>query len=92
MKMDQAQERHELIRTCVTDWNLYRGGQPIPYSEKALKDWLELTNPKLVEDLEKEIRKINPWLLGEMSSEDIQREIDSLNEMLVVAQERERGE
>lgn len=92
MKMDQAGERHELIRTCVTDWSLYRNGQPIPFSEKALKDFLELASPKIVEDLEKEIRKINPWLLAEMTSEDIQREIDSLEEMKVIALERERGE
>jgi hypothetical protein len=92
MKMDQAGERHELIRTCVTDWSLYRQGQPIPFSERALKDFLELASPKIVEDLEKEIRKINPWLLAEMTSEDIQREIDSLEEMKAIAVERERGE
>ena len=90
--MDAAQERHELIRTCVTGWNLYRGGSPIPFGERALKDFLELTDPRLVEDLEKAIRKANPWLLGEMSSEDIQKEIDNLEEMKKVAEERERGE
>jgi hypothetical protein len=92
MKMDQAQERHELIRTCVTGWNLYRGGQPIQYNERALKDFLELADPKIVEGLETAIRKANPWLLGEMSSEDIRKEIDNLEEMYKVALERERGE
>lgn len=92
MKMDPAQERHELIRQSVTGWNLYRGGNPVPFSDRALKDFLELANPKLIEDLEKAIRKANPWLMAEMKSSDIEREIENLQEMLAVAKERELGE
>lgn len=92
MKMDPAQERHELIRQSVTGWNLYRGGNPVPFSPTNLKDFLELANPKLIEDLEKAIRKANPWLMGEMKSEDIRREIENLEEMLKTAEEREAGE
>lgn len=92
MKMDTADERHELIKTCVTGWNLYRGGQPVPFTDHNMRDWLTLTNPRLVEDLEREIRKANPWLLGEMTSEDIRKEIDNLEEMYKTALERERGE
>lgn len=92
MKMDPAQERHELIRQSVVGWNMYRGGQPIPYSDRNLKDFLELANPKLIEDLEKAIRKANPWLMAEMKVEDIDREIENLQEMRRVAVERELGE
>lgn len=92
MKMDPAQERHELIRQSVTGWNMYRGGNSVPFSERTLKDFLELANPKLIEDLEKSIRKANPWLMGEMKSEDIRREIENLEEMLKTAEEREAGE
>ena len=92
MKMDPANERHELIRSSVTGWNLYRGGQPIPFTERNLKDFLELADPRIIEGLEKAIRKANPWLLSEMKSEDIREEIKNLEEMLEVALERERGE
>jgi hypothetical protein len=90
-RMDAAQERHELIKQCVSGWNLKRGGQPIPLNERNLRDFLDLANPKLVQDIESAIRRINPWLLGEMTSEDIQREIDNLTEQLKVAKEREEG-
>jgi hypothetical protein len=92
MKVDPATERHELIRTCVVDWNLTRGGAPVKFSDVQLRDFLKLANPKLVEDLEKEIRKHNPWLLQDMTVEDIDREIENLREMRKVAEERERGE
>lgn len=95
MKMDPADERHELIKTAVTGWNLYRGGQPVPFdghNGRNFRDFLELADPKIIEDLEKAIRKANPWLLGEMKAEDIRREISNLEEMLKVAEEREAGE
>lgn len=92
MKLDAATERHELITECTINWNLTRNGTPVPFNKVQLGDFLTLTDPKIVEDIEKAIRKLNPWLLAEMSSEDIQREIDNLEEMKQVALERERGE
>lgn len=92
MKMDPADERHELIKASVIGWNLYRGGSPIQYNEHNLRDFLNLANPVLIEDLEKSIRKANPWLMGEMKPDDIRREISNLEEMLQVAEEREAGE
>jgi hypothetical protein len=92
MKVDPGGDRWALIIASCTGWNLKRMGEMVPFAERNLREWLELANPKLVEDLEKEIRKANPWLLAEMSSEDIQREIDNLTEMLEAAKERERGE
>ncbi len=42
--------------------------------------------------LEKAIRKYNPWLLNEMSSEQIRKEIADLEELLVAAEKREAEE
>lgn len=92
MKMDPGTERHELIKTCLVNWNLSRNGQPQPFGEAALRDFLTLANPKVIDEIEKAIRKANPWLLGELSVEDIDKEIADLQEMREVAVERERGE
>lgn len=92
MRMDPGSERWELIQTCAVNWNLRRGEHLAPFSKPNLLDFLNLADPRLVEDLEKAIRKANPWLMDEMKSEDIQREIDNLEEMLKVAKERESGE
>jgi hypothetical protein len=92
LRMDPGAERHELIRACVVGWNLNRGGQPIPFNNRNLNDFLELADPKIVEKIENAIRRANPWLLGEVSSADIRDQIKELEEMLVVAEEREAGE
>lgn len=92
VKVDPASERHALIRESVTGWNMYRAGSPVRFGDRELKDFLELANPKIIEDLEKAIRKANPWLLQDMEPEDIKREIENLEEMLKVAEERKRGE
>lgn len=92
MKVDQASERHELLKTCVTDWYIYRDGKPFAFTTSMFDQWLQRADPKLVESLEKDIRKNNPWLLQDMSSADIQKEIDNLEEMKQVAIEREKGE
>ena len=68
----------------------------IPFSLSAnkfnLEKWLSVADPRLVEDLEKACRKLNPWLLADMSVEDIDREIESLKEMREEAAKREAGE
>lgn len=92
MTIKQGTQRHELIKACVVGWNLKRGGAPIPFGRVELGDFLNLANPRLVEDLEKEIRKVNPWLMAEMSEEDIKREIGNLEEMLAEKKKAAAGE
>ena len=92
MSVLQGTERHELIHASCVDWNLTRGGRPVPFNKVNLGDFLTLADPRVIEGLEKAIRKANPWLLAEMKSEDIQKEIDNLTEMLEEAKKREAGE
>lgn len=90
--VDPASQRHELIKSSVTGWNLRRGSREIPFSLRELDDFLKLADPAIVDGLEKAIRKANKWLLDELSSEDIKKEIAELEEALAVAKEREAGE
>jgi len=92
MSVKQGSQRHELIKAACVDWNLKRGDQIVPFNKIQLSDWLTLTDPLIVEDLEKAIRKANPWLMADMKSEDIRREIENLEEMYEVAKKREEGE
>lgn len=92
MKVDPATERHILIKESVKNWNIMRKGAMVPFAARNLDDFLELAPPSIIDNIEKAIRKVNPWLLGEMSVEDIDKEIENLQEMREVAAKREAGE
>lgn len=97
VKMDQAAERHTLIEKSVTGWTLRRRNpksrewEDAPFNSSGLRDFLRGANPKIVEDLELEIRKANSWLLDEMTPEEIDKEIDRLKDLRVAAVKREEG-
>lgn len=91
MRMAPGDERFALLQTAIVGWNLKRNGMLYPFTPKALNDFLDKTNPKVVDLIEKAIRKANPWLLAEMEIEDIQREIDALEEMKAAKVEEEQG-
>lgn len=84
--VDPATERHELLLASIVDWNLKRGQNTINFSDRALRDFLQLGDPKIIEDIEKSIRKANPWLLNDLSVEDIDKEIENLKELRVEAE------
>lgn len=91
LRNDIADERHALIKTSVTGWNLRKDGNWIGFDKRTLESWLQFANPSLIEDLEVEIRKANPWLQGEMTVEDIDKEIDRLRELREETVKREEG-
>lgn len=99
IKIDPARERHELIKSSVTNWNLMQrdpnSGEwsAAPFGgARSIEQWLEKAPPKIVEDLELEIRKANPWMQADMSVDEIDKEIERLNDLRKLARERELGE
>lgn len=103
MSVDQAEERHQLIKASVTGWYLMQltpGADPkkrsswseAPWGGRALDNWLMKADPAAVEKLETEIRIFNPWLQGEMTVEDIDEEMDRLTDLKKSIIEREAGE
>lgn len=102
IKTDPAGERHELILASVTGWTLKRrsprSGQweDVPFSGERrgseLDKWLQVANPVIVEKLEEAIRKANPWMLAEMTVEQIDEEIKRLEDLRKDVIERERRE
>lgn len=90
--MNQAEERHALILAASVAWNFKKRGNPVPFSERSLKDWLLVANPTHVDALEKAIRKANPWLSADMTVEDIDAEIENLREMRAEKEREVAGE
>lgn len=97
MKMDPGAERHELIKASVIGWHMMRMSpktglmEEAPFNDSVFGQFLDKTDPVIIEDLEKAIRKANPWLMDEMTTEDIDREMENLKELRVKVAEREAG-
>lgn len=101
---DQSNDRMELLLHSITNWNLMRRDLqtgnfvpvafPLNSSSKGggLAQWIQKANPAILGQLEKSIRMANPWLMNEMSVEQIDKEIADLNELRKVAEERELAE
>lgn len=98
MRVDPALERHELIKTSVTDWHLV--GQDdktgrrewVRFTKDKLDKWLTKADPKIVEQLEHKIRMANPWMSDEMTVEQIDEELNRLRELREQVEAREAGE
>jgi len=99
IKADQAEERHELIHSSVTGWDLRRRGpqgwEIVPFSSgganSALAQWLKVADPKIVDDLELAIRRANPWMQADMTVEEIDKEIERLQDLRKEVEARELG-
>ncbi len=93
MKVAAGDDRYELLKAAVVDWNLVAGNStPVPFVPQRVDDFLTRTNPRVIDGLEKSVRKANPWLMAEMKPDDIREEMKNLEEMLKEAEERERRE
>ncbi len=91
MRMAPGDERHALLNTAITGWNLQKDGQPIPFSESNLRKFLESAPPRVIDLIEKEVRKANAWLIEDMSVEDIEKEIKTLEELRDAKRAEEAG-
>lgn len=82
MRMQQGDEKHELLEGAICGWNLVgKSGEPMNFTKDKLQKWLSEANPVIVDMIEKDVRKKNPWLMAEMSVEDIEKQIAELEEM-----------
>lgn len=89
MQMQPGDERYTLLLTALTGWNLVRNGNPIPFNPSNVKLFLESAPPKIIDVIDKEVRKVNAWLIEDMSVEDIDKEIANLQELRAVRVEEE---
>lgn len=105
LSFDQSRERKELLMHSICDWHMMKrtvkngetGWVHIPFSPNTsgggiLSQWIDSANPAVLGNLEKAIRKCNPWLLNELTVEQIDKEIADLQELRAVAEKREADE
>lgn len=91
MQMAAGEDRKNLLRVAIVDWNLIRGGQPVSFGEAELEVFLTKADPEILNVIEKGVRKLNPWLLADLSVADIDKEIADLYELRAIRVKEEQG-
>jgi hypothetical protein len=92
MRTQQGDEKHALLEAAICGWNLIgKHNEPLMFDKNKLQQFLSQANPKIIDLIEKDIRKKNPWLLAEMTVEDIDKEIANLTEMRETKVKEEEG-
>ncbi len=97
MKMATGDERHALLEEAIVGWNLVRadkkGGEtkPLTFNPTSRKAFLESAPPGIVDLIEKDIRDKNPWLVGDVTIEDIDDQIKELEELREKKVQEEEG-
>lgn len=91
MRMSPGDERMQLLKSALVGWNLKKSGIDVPFTDRYLTEFLEKANPRIIDLIEKEVRMANPWLMSELSVEDIDREIKDLTELRERKVEEEEG-
>lgn len=87
LKMATGDERHSLLMSAIVGWNLMRRNpktgdmEAVAFNEKNLRDFLEKAPPRIIDLIEKDIRKHNPWLSADVTVEDIDKQIEELQEL-----------
>lgn len=98
--IDPATDRHLLIEMSVINWQMWMpkdlqnpglGFEQVGFSTFNLRKFLEVGDPKVIQDLETEIRMANPWMQADMTVEEIDKEIARLNEVRAQREEADRA-
>lgn len=91
LRMRPGDDKHSLLKISIVGWNLSRAGQPVPFTPQMLDQFLTSANPAIIDRIEKRIRQINPWLLSDMTVEQIDEEIQNLQDMREVRLKEDEG-
>lgn len=91
MRGPAGEEKVALIMAAVVEWHVYEGGAPLPFSQRALDRFMEMAPPAIIDHIDHEIRRHEPWLVGEPTLEEIDKEIADLQELREKVVEREQG-
>ena len=91
MELTPGDDKYNLLRLTLTNWNLRRNDQPVVFNKRELDQFLNSANPKVIDLIHREVTLKHPWLLDQMTVKDIDTEIENLQKMREVVERNEAG-
>lgn len=92
IKVDPGRSRQALLKAATVNWYLIKDGKEYKFSDAHLTEFIQGANPRIIDKIEKAIRDFNEWLKNDLSVEEIDKELDSLQKERENAVRREAGE
>jgi len=97
IKIDPGRTRKALLKAAIVNWEVKRRTasgewQDVKFSDANLNAFIDGANPRIIDKIEKEIREYNIWLKNDLTVEEIEKEIASLERELEAAKVRAAGE
>jgi hypothetical protein len=87
--INQAKDREALAVASIKGWFLVKDGVQVPFNTNALREWIKVADPKLLDKLLMAIRKFNPFLQEDLSVKEIDEQMQELRELRDIAAKRE---
>lgn len=86
--MDSSKERRSLIEIAVSAWHFVTRDtqtgewREVPFTKEAVRQWAAKADSEIIDDVVQQIRLMNKWLLADMTSSQIEKELERLNKLL----------
>lgn len=92
--MDPARDRWARIKHSVVDWFVMErksDGQwsEVPFTKTVFQNWYQNADPAIIEQIETDIRNLNPWMTQDMTIEALEAERDRIDELIGKRREEE---
>lgn len=84
-------DREALLKATIVDWDISANGEDFPYSDAGLRLFLNNADVEIVDKVEEVARTINPWLLDEVTVEQLDEQIEELEKLRDKKLEEEAG-
>lgn len=84
--------RTALLTNAIVGWNLVRDGRPFTFTDKHLKEFLEVVPVTAAKKIEDEVFRLNPGLSGDATRQDLLDTIEECERLLAEMDEQEGKE
>lgn len=74
-------DREALLQATIIDWNIMANDEEFVFSTNAVRIFMNSADVSIVDKVEEAARNINPWLLDEVSVEQLDDQIEELTKM-----------
>ena len=91
IKLASGEDRYELLKIAICDWNLHRGDTPYAYSPNNIETVLKVFPPHILDLVEADVRKQNPSLRTDATIEDLRKARADIDTEIEAKEKEEAG-